>query len=517
MSRLGPVCHEDAPALLGRTVGNGRFEVLGELGRGGMGEVYLARDDRSCREVALKVIAARYVGRSEREQRFRNEAEYAQRVGGHCHVVAVDELGTLDDCDDRLFMTMERIEGPTLAMELAMQERLALPRAVTWARQVADGLAAIHAAGIVHRDLSPANILIERGSECAKIFDFGLASEMDAPVSSSLGRLTLLGEVPGTHGYMAPEQVSQGAPSGTMDVYAFGAVLTEMLVGHNPFAHLDREEYIDWQQTSRDETPSIRRWGLALPEGLVGLIDDCLRRNPAQRPRDGAALLARLDALTPAPVVALVPVHPLPPVVLDEVSDDASTIEARIVEPRPRRWSWRVAVEVLVGVVLLLVGVAIGRGSHPTLGGVPVAPRRWAPSPSVVRGEPVQVTSTGLPRTADVEAVVEREPGSPPLNLHPTVRNRSGSMRRAPARLSCKARRARADDAEAGGDWPTVLDLTRNQRCWPQSVHRMRLRVHALSETGQYVPCLELATGSEDPEVSKWRAQCERGLWTPQP
>ncbi len=506
-----------APGLPGRTVGHGRFEVLGELGRGGMGEVYLAREQRSRRELALKVIAARYVGRPEREQRFRNEAEYARRVGAHEHVVSVEEVGTLADCDGRLFMTMTRIEGPTLAMELAMQQQLTVGCAVRWARQVAAGLAAIHAAGIVHRDLSPSNILIDRGTGAAKIFDFGLASEMDAPSAPSLGRITRLGEVPGTHGYMSPEQVSRGAPSGAMDVYAFGAVLTEMLVGHNPFAHFDREEFIQWQQTSREETPSIRRWGLSLPDALAELIDDCLRRNPAQRPRDGSELLARLGSLMPTPVVALVPVLPVPTPPLDEPGDDDSTIEACIVHTRSGVHPRRAVLRVAAGFLVLLLGVAIGRCS------VPKVPAHVVARPAVVAEPRAAVVETPpmapmeMSRSADDFDLVENNTGSPPSIVPQEFGRGSELPRRADPPPTCKVRRARAHDAAVRGDWSAVLGFTKNRRCWPRPLERARLRVRALSEVGQYVACLELATGSEDPEVDEWRAQCERGLWTPRP
>ncbi|MEM9456663.1 MAG: serine/threonine-protein kinase [Myxococcota bacterium] len=520
-------------SLEGQILGRGRFEILTELGRGGMSEVYRAFDEQHRQEVALKIMAARYVGRPERERRFRNEANYARRVAGHPHIVTVWDDGVLCDCGDRPFMTLELVKGPNLAMELATRRRLPVAQALNWARQIAEGLRALHDAGIVHRDLTPSNALIDKTAGIVKLFDFGLASEIDAPTGPASSRLTLLGEAPGTHGYMAPEQVSMGAPAGAMDVYAFGVVLTEMLAGHNPFSHLDRSEYIQWQQTTLDEAPSIRRWGLSLPEGLEELIDDCLRRDPAERPRDGAELLARLDALVPPPVVTLVPARRSAPVTyrsadLDDVDDEAETV--RDVAPfaeLPRAWG-------LLGVLalaLVLVGVVVGWWMHTATKANEEAPavspgeEEDASNSSAVLVPPGEPKATALAtppvveETTEPDSPVELEPEPEPKGIEPEpaaepaeperkrrVGKRKAAARKPPSPPCPSAAEALADFQ--GRRWRRVIDHTDSVRCWPDPAERVYLRTRALFELGRFGECAKLAAGAVDVETRRLTKRC---------
>lgn len=528
----------DTTSLEGRTVGSGRFEVRSELGRGGMGEVYLAYDRRRRREVALKLIATRYMGRSERESRFRNEAEYARRVGTHPNVVSVIDMGELADCDGRLFMTMEPVRGPTLAMERVALRRVPLDQVAEWARQIARGLVAIHAAGIVHRDLTPSNILIQPDTKVAKIFDFGLAGELDAPTATHGNRLTLLGEVPGTDGYMAPEQALLAVPAVTMDVFAFGVVLTEMLVGCNPFAHLDRDEYIEWQQTSRDEVRSIKRWGMAWPDGLAELVDDCLRRDPKARPQSAAELLDRLDRIFPPAVAELVPLPTTTKASEDDL--DALTIAQAAAEPSPEpRRAWPMVV-LLASLTLLTIGGVIGwwlaNAVREPAG--ESSPRVEEPEGVELGAEehaPRETTATVAPSDEGPTAPVtppetEREPREPPTTAEPSeppapdaAESSDPEEPRAPkpkgsspsSVTSCETRRQRAHDGYRRQAWKTVLAATRDGRCWPDDTERLRLRVRALAETGQNGACVRLAEGSHDPEIAKWRTKCEQNVWRP--
>ncbi|MEX1363131.1 MAG: serine/threonine-protein kinase [Nannocystaceae bacterium] len=512
-----------APSSLeGATVGGGRFRVGAELGRGGMSEVYRAFDAERGQEVALKVIAARYVGRPERERRFLNEASFARRVAGEAHVVTVWDDGVLSDRGDRPFMTMEVIEGPTLAMELATRRRIAVPQAMEWACQIAAGLRALHESGIAHRDLTPCNLLIERCSELVKIFDFGLAAELDSPGGATASRLTLLGEAPGSHGYMAPEQVSLGTPAGAMDVYAFGVVLTEMLVGHNPFAHLDRAEYIEWQRTTKDAAPSIARWGLRLPEGLEALIDDCLKRDPADRPRDGGELVARLEALRRPAVVALVPVRRGEPWTDDDdddVDEEAETIEGKT--PRVRRtrpWAW----PGLLGVALLLGGIAVGwwmagatsDGPPPR---APVVPKDQEVGPSVEteRVEPPR-TSPAVEGPSP-EPRPSAEPSPPPRPPRTKTRRPRRTKPREPSDEAPVVAAPCTDEADATAAyrdqrWPAVLEHTQSTRCWPDATARMRLRTRALFELGQFEECARLGATVADVETRRLAKHCSKQL-----
>ncbi|MCX4239116.1 serine/threonine-protein kinase [Paraliomyxa miuraensis] len=560
----------DGSSLEGRTVGSGRFEVRSELGRGGMGEVYLAYDRRRRREVALKLIATRYMGRPERERRFRNEAEYARGVRTHPNVVSVIDAGELADCEGRLFMTMESVRGPTLAMELAMLRRVPMDQVAEWARQLARGLAAIHAAGIVHRDLTTSNILIQSGTKVAKIFDFGLAGELDSPTSTHGSRLTVLDEVPGTEGYMAPEQAMLAVPAATMDVFAFGVVLTEMLVGCNPFVHLDRDEYIEWQQTSHREVKSIKRWNLPFPDGLVELVDDCLRRDPKARPQSAAELLDRLDRIFPPAVAELVPLPTAtkpsedglaPPPTATKPSEDElepvptatkpneyelepRTLAEVAAEPRPalRRL---LPMAALLALSMLVIGGVIGwrlanaveepdGSASPAVEGhegveepapqkttsqvppsdeeltAPVEPPEEIPGPSGPASEVKPPKPTSEPASPDRDATVT-EPVAPSDESQPPKVKPSDSA----SATSCETQRQRAHDGYRRKAWKKVLSATRDGRCWPDEAERTRLRVRALAETGQNNACVRLAMSSRDPETSKWKTTCEQDVWKP--
>lgn len=361
-------------SLGGRTLGGGRFQILVELGRGGRDEVYRAFDRDREQEVALKILAERYAGRPEFERRFVDEARCARRVAGHPHVVTVWDDGVLSDCGGRRFMTLELVEGPSLAMELAAGHGLPVWHALRWALQIAAGLRSLHEAGIVHRDLTPSNVLVDKFADVLKLFDFGRAVALDAP-AGPLARAW--GEAPGTHGYMAPEQVSMHAPAQTMDVYAFGVVLTEMLVGENPFVRREPDEpdepdgFIEWSPATIEPIRSRRREGRPLPDGVETLIDQCLRRDPAQRPRDGAELVARLDTLLRRPfgrepVVSVVGGASPPPSAAEDAERPTHTPRVPTqAEVSPRRWVTAGLLAVALGLLGLVVGWWLGTMAEP--------------------------------------------------------------------------------------------------------------------------------------------------------
>ncbi len=268
-------------------VGNDRpvvpgYEIVRELGRGGMGVVYLARQQRPARLVALKMVLAGPQARAEEVVRFRREVE-AIAAAPHPNLVAVYEVG---DCDGRPYYAMEFVAGASLARWAAGRPQPPLD-AARLAEALARAMHAVHARGIVHRDLKPANVLLAfegsgEGSRLndatPKIADFGLAKslgEADGP--------TLSGSVLGTPSYMAPEQArgQNGAVGPATDVYALGAVLYELLTGRPPFRAASAMDTV--MQVLNDDPVPPRRLQPTVPADLETICLKCLRKVPAHR------------------------------------------------------------------------------------------------------------------------------------------------------------------------------------------------------------------------------------------
>ncbi len=287
----------DVPATLSR-VGErvGHFRIVSELGRGGMGVVYLAEDLTLRRRVALKVLPAAALADAERRARFLREARAASAVA-HPGVAAVFEVG--EDGED-LFLVMEYVAGETLhdrlergALEIGEARRIALA--------IAAGMAAAHEAGVIHRDLKPANVMIAAGDEAVKILDFGIARSMaradDPPIESAptvTAGATVEGRILGTPGYMAPEQMEGRAVDGRADVFAFGVVLYEMVTGARPFAGDTAIERLVAVSRDAPVPPSARRPGV--PAALDRVILRCLEKRPGDRFASFRDVLAAFEA-----------------------------------------------------------------------------------------------------------------------------------------------------------------------------------------------------------------------------
>ena len=245
----------------------GPYVVRGELGRGGMGIVYLAEDVRLGRTVALKALPGLVANDSLRRERLRREARAAAALShpGIAVVYALEEI------DGELFMATEHVRGRTLRAEL-VQGALGPTRALDTAIEIARALCAAHDAGIVHRDLKPENILRTDDGRI-KILDFGIAQFTD----QTLTQLTLAGAVLGTPAYMAPEQLVGPDVDFRADIYAAGVILAEMATGVHPFATGDRPR-------------------APIPPALSAIVDRCLARDPRQRFGSTRELLAALEA-----------------------------------------------------------------------------------------------------------------------------------------------------------------------------------------------------------------------------
>jgi two-component system LytT family response regulator len=288
--RLGPALLQSAATMIGRDFGP--YHVLAELGRGGMGVVYRARDTRLRREVALKVLSPTLMGDAAFQRRLLHEARTAAALN-HPAVCVIHEVG---EAEGVAFVAMELLRGEVLAQRLTAGP-VPLAQALDWALQIAEGLAAGHAAGIVHRDIKPGNVMLTDSGH-AKVIDFGLAksSATRTPLDSGLDTPprgdTDPGRLVGTAAYMSPEQARGQAVDARSDVFAFGALLHEMLAGRAAFL---RESGIETLHAVLKEAPGPLPE--SVPTDLRRLLESCLAKDPARRPADGAELSARLRAL----------------------------------------------------------------------------------------------------------------------------------------------------------------------------------------------------------------------------
>ncbi len=255
----------------------GQYEIVELIGSGGMGEVHRARDTTLKREVAIKVLPAYVAQDPERLRRFEQEAQAAAALD-HPNIVAIHEFGTFDGIP---YLVSELLEGGTL-QQMLKHGPLPTRKAIDYAIQIAHGLAAAHDKGIVHRDLKPANLFVTKDG-CIKILDFGLA-KFEHPTlkvdgkESTKNEGTAPGVVMGTAGYMAPEQVRGEPADHRADIFAFGAILYEMLVGNKAFHRPTSAETMT-AVLNEDPPPFEGK----VPTPLKWTIDRCLAKELEQR------------------------------------------------------------------------------------------------------------------------------------------------------------------------------------------------------------------------------------------
>lgn len=262
-----------------RTFG-GRYRVLSKLGEGGMGAVFQVVDLELDEEVALKVLHSAYAETEGALERFRREVKLARRVT-HPNVARVYDLGAAEGVR---FLTMELIIGESLAEHLQTRERLPLPDALRIVEDIARGLAVAHAAGVVHRDLKPDNILLdararsELGAERVVLTDFGIAV-LAAGIGASADATS---ELVGTPEFMAPEQVEGLEPDGRADVYSLGVVLFHLLTRRFPFD--GASPYLVAAAKLANNAPKLRSLDKTVPEPVANLADAMLARFREARP-----------------------------------------------------------------------------------------------------------------------------------------------------------------------------------------------------------------------------------------
>src|SRR5215510_2455131 len=280
----------------------GRYEIRSKIGAGGMGEVYQARDMELGRDVAVKVLPSSFSLDATRLQRFQQEACAAGALN-HPNVLIVHDIGA---CEGAPYVVSELLEGETLQQRIGGTP-IGQRRAIDYALQIANGLAAAHEKGIIHRDLKPDNIFITNDGRL-KILDFGLAKltqpdgnqqQTDIPTRRVE---TDPGVVMGTVGYMSPEQLKGRPVDQRSDIFSFGAILYEMLSGRRAFHGESPAETMS--AVLREDPPELSDTNKSISPALERLVNHCLEKNPEARFHSARDLAFALDALSGSAAVA---------------------------------------------------------------------------------------------------------------------------------------------------------------------------------------------------------------------
>jgi Tol biopolymer transport system component len=288
----------------------GKYEVLAKLGEGGMGEVWRARDAQLHRTIALKILPPEFAADPSRRARFEQEAR-ALATLNHPNIVAVYEFG---EEQGQAFLATELVEGESLRARLD-HGRVSPRQCAEIATQIAEAMAAAHAAGIVHRDLKPENIMLAASAGTVKVLDFGLAKQTPDPKSNAtltMAVATQPGTVMGTVGYMSPEQVRGASTDHRSDVFSFGVILYEMLTGARAFRGDSQVECMN--AILHDDPPEPTDAGGA-PPALLAIARRCMEKKPELRFQSAADLAFALRSVSGSAVsgaqIAL-PAQPAP-------------------------------------------------------------------------------------------------------------------------------------------------------------------------------------------------------------
>jgi serine/threonine protein kinase/TolB-like protein len=321
-------------AIVGSSISH--YRILSLLGRGGMGEVYLATDTELGRKVAIKLLPARYTADPERVRRFKQEARAASALN-HPSILTIHEIS---EADGRHYIVSEFVEGETLR---AMIERggLSIDQATAIAKQVAGALSVAHEAGIIHRDIKPENVMV-RPDGLVKVLDFGLAKlieqEPEQDISSEIPAAVWLstepGLVMGTVSYMSPEQARGQEVDQRSDLFSLGVVLYEMISGGRPFAGATAIHTFVWI-LEREPEPLVERVP-QVPAELEQIIGKCLAKDREQRYRSASELLSDLRRLRERSVHGVGPEN--------------------VIKPQAWSTSWRL---LALGVMMIMVVAAL--------------------------------------------------------------------------------------------------------------------------------------------------------------
>jgi serine/threonine-protein kinase len=382
----------DRPEFVGRL---GAYEIRREIGRGGMGLVFEGFDPALRRTVAVKVLSPLVPASAEARGRFLREAQSAAALQ-HDNIVTVHAV---DQVNGIPFLVMQHVVGESLADRLEREGRLPFADIVRVGAQVARGLAAAHAKGLVHRDVKPANILLEEGTGRARLADFGLARAVGAEA------LTATGVVAGTPEFMSPEQATAAAVDARSDLFSLGAVLYAACTGASPFRA--DSPFVTLQRVRDREAVPLGQVDASLPEWFCTVIHCLLRKDPADRIPSAVELAERLEHSRSAATLTLPGV----------------TLRTAAVGPSPRRFRpwWAAA---LVGLLLLAALGVAWYLSRPR--GGPPEPQRPSPTGFVIAGQPHRYRQLGEAVAAARDGDVIEIHGDGPF---PTAPVRTGGKR----------------------------------------------------------------------------------------
>jgi predicted Ser/Thr protein kinase len=333
----------------------GRYELVEKVGEGGMSVVWRARDTRLERDVAVKLLRPFVAPEEDRRRRFAREARTLAALSSD-HIVRVHDYV---EAGADAFLVMEFIDGFSLAAATFHRLPLSWTEAATYAAAVCEALDYAHAKGVIHRDLTPSNILIENDSGRVVTSDFGLAR-----IARAGGSATTIGVLLGTPEYWSPEQALGRDTDGATDMYALGCILYLLLSGRLPFDGEDRLAV--GLRRAHEDPPSLGAWSPAAPESAIRLVDSLLSRDPSRRPDARATALAIADASrdrAPRKKRTLGPREADAPT----VAVSAPTVRIAPTPHRRRRLRWRVPVlGAIAGVCIGVFAAAhvLDRGVH---------------------------------------------------------------------------------------------------------------------------------------------------------
>ena len=379
----------------------GPYVLLTQIGQGGMGAVYRARDTRLRREVAVKVLSPAVAAQPDLVARFDREARAVAALK-HPNVVIIHDVGYEADTH---FLVMDLLDGKSLR-EAVARGPLPASRAIHYIRQVCSGLAVAHAQGIVHRDLKPGNIIITRDGR-AVLVDFGIAKTVTEDAADRSTFATTIGGVIGTPQYMSPEQVRGLRVDHRSDIFSLGVILFELLTGESPF---ERPTLADCLSAVLTDDPLERREGDSLPPELRGAVRTCLVKDPEGRFPSAAALAAALAPFAedaPSGARATTIAHPAPEIDLGLVVRKRSALGPGL--------TGAVAVA-----AALLVGTGIWMATDDVPAEVPPAPLE----PASDGNRPVPLGGAGSPAGLEPASV------SPPEAPRGAASPGAGSERR---------------------------------------------------------------------------------------
>jgi hypothetical protein len=273
----------------------GGYAVLGDIGRGGMGRVYLARDEQLQRDVAIKVMHTHRAGNASARQRFLKESRATAAID-HPHIVTIYHVGEHEGLP---YLVMQRLEGRTLHDHREERGRLPVAEALRIAREIAAGLAAAHGRNLIHRDIKPGNIFLEGPDKRVKIIDFGLAMD----TTDEATKLTIDGSLVGTPAYMSPERINSQPIDAQSDIFSLGVILYELLTGRLPFE--GKSLVATLTAIARGEAHSVREVAPDVPVAVADLTMRLIAHEARKRPATAAAVVEEIAVLerqiTPAP------------------------------------------------------------------------------------------------------------------------------------------------------------------------------------------------------------------------